>query len=381
MMLALENPSTGGIEIAMLLDEPPSRQYMPGGMGGQPYRPNGPLARAIRDADMSGYAWLTLVYRGDDARSWGSKRVKVMSGGRLFYPLRTRLGNETGELKELRFETVCPSLYGPVYGRPTTLNYKVIQDAEMTLDPDLETDLGKKHALLGYREKKDDEAPKEVSELGKYIHTDLWCRVVWLNQAGYGETWFLQDVSGFTGYRFELTEHQRRPFVREVLKRLGWVRDPATSVQDFHETAKRQCRGHMLNVGHSLNAMACLLNESREVSRMYPPQVLGRRSSLTRPQPVPDVEDVDSQVQEVPVTRGPPAKARSNYNNPKRAKLVEDEATALAAAHAYDENEMEELEELTDDNLQIVEDGGKRTQSDSDDGNMADDGEEFVFDG
>ena len=65
MMLAIENPETGTIRIAMLLDEPPSREYMPGGMGGEPFRRNGPLARALREADMYGYATSKQIWAKD----------------------------------------------------------------------------------------------------------------------------------------------------------------------------------------------------------------------------------------------------------------------------------------------------------------------------
>ena len=66
MMLAIKNPETGKIGAAMLLDAPPSLEYMPGGMGGEPYRRNGPLVGALRESDTCRHAWLTVVYRGDE---------------------------------------------------------------------------------------------------------------------------------------------------------------------------------------------------------------------------------------------------------------------------------------------------------------------------
>lgn len=71
MLLALEDPAAtdgGGLKIAMLLDEPPSRLYMPGSLGGEPWRAGGPLATAAADAARYARAWLTVVYRDDHVR-------------------------------------------------------------------------------------------------------------------------------------------------------------------------------------------------------------------------------------------------------------------------------------------------------------------------
>ena len=388
MMLAIENPETGTIGIAMLLDEPPSREYMPGGMGGEPYRRNGPLVRALREADMYGHAWLTVVHRGDEVRTWGSKQIKVECGGRMYTPERTKLGNETGELKELRYETVCPTLFSPKYGIPTTLNYKVLLEAEMTSNPVFDAGLQEKHELFGYKEPNTINVLKEVSE-GPIIHPHSGCRVVWLNQAGNSETWFLEGYVGFEEYRFELTEHQRRPFVRQVLKRLGWIRQSPETRTQIDEIEIRQFRAHMLNVSFSIRAVSSLLSEiSRNHTKAYDPSV-ERRSS--RPQPpaptqLPQADEVvpqsSSSVQQVPLS-GIAATKSNNAKPEQKSQSEDEEATGLTAADAYNEMDIEEPKEVSD-HMQIVVKSEKRTKYDTvddKDDNIDDDSEEFVFDG
>lgn len=261
MLLAVENPDTGFLEVAMLLDEPPSCQYMSGSIGGQPWRRDGPLARAALTAEAYGYAWLTIVYHKDDVRTWGKRRVKVEAGGRLYATTRTKLGVDTSELRLLQFETVAPSLFRPLHGHPTSLPYKVINDAQMTLDPDLETDYGDAHELLGFREQGAGNASDTPSETGKFVRADLGCRIVWTDERQYGETWFLQDEGGFSAYRFELTEYQRRPFVADILARLGFVK-PSMRDQVTDTAAKARCqiRGQVQNICNSMRVITTIIN-------------------------------------------------------------------------------------------------------------------------
>ena len=51
--------------------------------------------------------------------------------------------------------------------------------------------LHEKYELLGYKEPHSINFQKEVSE-GPIIHPNSGCRVVWLNQVGHSDTWFLE---------------------------------------------------------------------------------------------------------------------------------------------------------------------------------------------
>ena len=135
-MLAVENLDTGKLEVAMLLDEPPSRNFMTGAIGGQPWRPNSPLVNALKSARLCGFCWLFIVYKGDDVLSWGSKRVKITSGGKLYTIIRSNLGNERSRFRELRYETIAPDLFAPLFGLKTQLPYKVIHNCTLTSNPE-----------------------------------------------------------------------------------------------------------------------------------------------------------------------------------------------------------------------------------------------------
>lgn len=378
MLLAVENLDTGSLEIAMLLDEPPSRQYMPGSIGGQPWRRNGPLARAALTADLYGYAWLTIVYHKDDVRTWGQRRVKVSSGGRLHAATRSRLGVETGALRALRFETVAPDLFRPLHGRPTALPYKVVNDAQMALDPELETDYGDAHELLGFREQRAAGAPDAPSETGKFVRADLGCRVVWTDERRYGETWFLQDEAGFAAYRFELTEFQRRPFVADILARLGFVRPielPSTAVTS--ERSRRQVRAHVQTICDSIQAVASIIaehaNSAHPVSTNQPQRQMSGAKSL--PPADADGGVVEDDTNGAALAGATPAiggvgDVGATQNLSSVAEAAEAAAAAAAAGLAASG-----LKDMYDDDGN--EDKGTASESDVED--VAMQGEEFRF--
>jgi len=242
----------------MLLDEPPCRHYMQGSMCGQPWRHNSPLVAAMRTAQLSSHAWLYIVYRGDPVLSWGSKTVKVVSGGKIYVELKTRYGTATGELRELRYRNIAPQVFRPIYGTTQTGGtYKVIIKCSLEFDPDADVQIGEPHPLLGYKELRlEGKIAKEFSGDGnggkdtRTVPRNMGCFVEWINEKGYGETWFLQDGDGLD---FELTEYQRRVYVQYVLEQLGYVHGES-------HTSRQQLRGHIKNVTESLTAIAVLID-------------------------------------------------------------------------------------------------------------------------
>lgn len=264
MMLAVENWETGSLEVAMLLDEAPNRHYSAGAGGQAPWRTDGPLATAARTADLHGYAWLILVFRKDDVRTWGSKRVKVMSGGRLFVPIRDKTNNvQTGFLRELKYASVSPDIYGTKKDVPKCrLQYRVIRDSEISFDPDQEEEAGEPDSLLGYAEKQrvgPDGRMLPPSNAGKPLADGLGCRIDWVNEKSYSEEWLLMDAAGINSHRFELTEYQRRPFVRDILRRLGMLQ-PISGGRA--ERIKGQVQGDLTRICESLKGIALVLGDA-----------------------------------------------------------------------------------------------------------------------
>lgn len=95
-MLEIENWDTGKLQVAMILDELPSRQFMEGAkyIGGHPWRPNSPFLNAFRSPRVRGFSWLLIVYKGDSIHTWGSKRAKAASGGKWYGINRSEASND-----------------------------------------------------------------------------------------------------------------------------------------------------------------------------------------------------------------------------------------------------------------------------------------------
>lgn len=196
-------------------------------MGGHPWRPNSPLVHTFRSARLHGFSWLFIVYKGDAIHTWGSKRVKVTSGGQIYGTSRSKMGNDTGELRELRYETIAPDIFAPLFGLKTKLIYKVIVNCTRMLDPECEVRAEKPHPLLGYPEtdhRFTGQDPPSTYEKVKRIPADLGCKLDWKNEELHSKSWFSQDANALNEYRFELTEYQRREFVKYVLCNLGFVK-------------------------------------------------------------------------------------------------------------------------------------------------------------
>ena len=267
-MLAVENWETGSLEVAMLLDEAPSLHYIPGSTTGTPWRRNGPLATAALSSELHGHAWLVIVFHKDDPRTWGSKQVKIVAGGVMYTYERTRSGLITGKLRQLRFETLAADVFG--YSShlaahtpgPGALQYRVIQSADMTLDPEVEIDGAEEYdELLGHPEilQQPRGTKRELSRTGKCVARDLGVRIVWRDEKQYGETWFLQDAQGVSQYRFELTEFSRRVFVKDIGERLGFIEKDDDTADVKKRRTQRQFRGHLRNLAECLQAMTKML--------------------------------------------------------------------------------------------------------------------------
>ena len=151
----------------------------------------------------------------------------------------------------------------------------------------------------------------------------------------------------------------------------------------------RQVRAHMYNVTLSMRAVSSLLSEiSTNHTTAHDPSV-ERRSS--RPQPpvptqLPQADEVVPQpspsVQQVTLS-GIAATKINNVKYEQKPQSKVEEGTALTAAHAYNEVDIEEREEVSD-HMQMVVQSEKCTKSDIGDDNndnLDDDSEEFVFDG
>ncbi|PXF47486.1 hypothetical protein BWQ96_02817 [Gracilariopsis chorda] len=134
MLVMLEMWNSKELELAMLLDEAPYYQHEPTQSVGEPWRATGYLAKASRDIDLAGYAWLFVVFNSDPLRSWGQKRVKVTSGGEILRK-RAHAGLWTGEYESLRYEIIARQVYRNIVGRDSIEDYQVVVDARVQIDP------------------------------------------------------------------------------------------------------------------------------------------------------------------------------------------------------------------------------------------------------
>lgn len=166
MLIMLETWTSKELELAMLLDEAPYYQHEPTQSVGEPWRANGHLAKASRDIDLEGYAWLFVVFQSDPLRSWGRKRVKVTSAGEI---LRERApgGIWTGEFESLRYEVIARHVYKNIVGRDSMEDYQVIVEALVQIDPPDSESLSthqKQHREIGGN-REQDIIPNENSSL------------------------------------------------------------------------------------------------------------------------------------------------------------------------------------------------------------------------
>lgn len=251
-MLVVENWERGFVKgLAMLLHESPSRDFLPGGRVGEPWRAGGALAEAASSADEFGYAWLVIVFQNDNLRTWGEKKVKVVAGGRVFVRVE-------GVLRELLYETVVGGVFGTLGAAPTCAKseYKVVTCAEIIRDPDEDDGLGDDvDPVLGCIERRlGGNSRGEVSKQKEVVDRGFGCKLTWEDCNQYVETWFLQDAQGFQQYRFGLTEYVSRPFVRVIMVRLGFVSSTTGAFVPTHS----QGLGHLRNIESSLQALAAL---------------------------------------------------------------------------------------------------------------------------
>lgn len=261
MMLMLERYDCDELELAMLLDESPYHNFTPMGSCGEPWRADGSLIQAATSVDLCGHAWLFVAYVSDDAATWGSRRVKLLAGGEIVRKQMTNSGVWTGKYINMRFEIVARNIFHNVIGKATKSTYRLIQCARIQPEPNLEARQRKdvKNSTLGEDEdeffgiaepqveEKHHGAAPFVPQLG------IGCVLTWIDETGYTEKWFVQDLSCFEEHRFCLTEYQRRPFVQCILARLAFVKDVDGS--NAAPTLDKACSGHLHNLVSSLQAM------------------------------------------------------------------------------------------------------------------------------
>ncbi|KAI0558268.1 hypothetical protein FGB62_223g05 [Gracilaria domingensis] len=136
------------LEMAMLLDEPPFHEYQPILSGGESWRAAGTLAKASRDIDLEGYAWLFVVYRSDPVSTWGQRSVKLTTGGEILRE-ESHCGLWTGGFRSLRYEVLARTVYGNIVGNDSTIKCDLIIDARIQQDPPDSETISRPHTRDG----------------------------------------------------------------------------------------------------------------------------------------------------------------------------------------------------------------------------------------
>ena len=267
-MLMLERFDCKKLELAMLLDEPPYHNFSSTSCG-EPWRADGPLAQAAMCIDLEGYAWLYVAYISDKASTWGTKQVKLVSGGTVLRKELNSAGAWTGRYVELAYKTVAPRIFLNLVGERSTDGYNIISGARLQEDPGSSSDEEKGDELLGREEQTETSAASSRFE----PRPQLGCVITWENQAGSTQKWWIQAFDDYKGEkwwlrdfgdcRFGLTEYSRRPYVHILMARLGFVKNFDRSSQTQMIDLSEICSGHLRSIVSSLRAMSKSSMEQR----------------------------------------------------------------------------------------------------------------------
>lgn len=252
MLLMLENWAlpVPSFELAMIVDESPVVGY-DASRAGEPWRPNSHLTSASRSADLEGYAWLFVIFLSDEVSTWGSKKLRFGSDGRIMRPEITESGVETGRLLKITYEVVARHIFENTSGENTTSPYSVVVSAQMESIEQVEAHNKSKKfkdELFGTRIE-----PGEVSVTGlaphpPFAHDEMGCVCVIEDENGSQESLVVLD-DWFEQYRFHFTEFQRRPYVRIVLAQLGFVKG------DEMPTSYDARMSHLETIANAMSAL------------------------------------------------------------------------------------------------------------------------------
>lgn len=262
MMLMLEKWDSHELELACLLDESPFQKYNATEVG-EPWRADSALTAAARSVDLEGSAWLYVVYESDPPRTWGSKRVKLVAGGIVLRANTTAAGVETGMHRRLKFEAVARSIFHNVVGNDSPRPYIIVKEAAIEYEPRKSSSVFDEppDPLFGWSERWSDRA-ESPHQPPTFTPPPAVCVIAEFVTEKCPEKWVLSDVGGLSQFRFQLTEYQRRPYVRLILARLGFVRDPDLGDAGNPPRLEEVCAGHLHNLATTLNALTQVTSTS-----------------------------------------------------------------------------------------------------------------------
>lgn len=269
-MLMLEKFESEKLELAFLSDDSPCgfRTLT----ADEPIQsPKGLLKDALYTSYSHGYAWLYVVYKSDDASTWGQRKVKLLAGGTVLRRITTAEGAWTGQYRRLKFQVVARRVFHNIGGCDTSAPFQVILSGG-SLHPDTPKKLlishnrGKPlgtstptHALLGevvprLGDKTDNIAGHDPSKRKRsyLVPQPLGCFFILCQRDGRTETWIVGEADDFTTHRFALTEFSRRPLVRQILIMLGFVNPDYNVNCDSNPCL---IAGHLRNIVASMDAM------------------------------------------------------------------------------------------------------------------------------
>lgn len=236
------------------------------------------LRDALYSVHRAGHAWLYVVYESDPVRTWGTRKVKLIAGGKIVREVHTSSGSWTGAFTTLRYEVVARHIFNNLIGEDSTEPYRVV--VETSVQPS--TSVHRKSDVKSKSEASSSEQPfddlfgepcscADQSDLANrnksppFIpQVKLGCVVTFANEHKETETWFVNDAKYFSKFHFTLTEYQSRQPVQMVMAALGFVEDPSLGSLGQPLPLQTIVTGHIRTIIQSINAVV-RVTSSREV--------------------------------------------------------------------------------------------------------------------